>query len=914
MLMALLPLAAWANDPTPKAVTIQCANIEFTYGDNDIPNNNTMATADMIGVVSNPQDATLDQIRAALKFQRIGNTSKDANELGYTYRLVQNPDYVANEVVVTITGGNGTLYINKRNASISVGDKTIDYNTALDLSAVTKTLTGFLTGEAPTVTLSNTATSTNAGTYADALVAEIDPAWTKAGNYNVTNTSGTLTIDPLPVNNSKFSAALASQDAIVYDGEAQKPNLTVTYDGVTLTKDDGYTVIWENNTNAALKTAASAPTATVKLTNYYTSTKATLATKTVKFTIEQKSINDETVSAFVKPSYRNHQYTGEAISIANGWITVKDGDASLIRNTDFERTAIVNNTNVPLSTATDDEKPYVEIQGIGNYKDTRRLYFNITKAPLTIAAVNANKDFGTADPVFTATYTGLKDVDMATPGSNTPAEGVLSAVVTLTRAQDDTDNPGEHDIIVGPADLTAQNYEITKTNGVLTIGPATITVTPVAGQTKVYGESDPDEFTYNVTPANLASKITSLTLKRANADNENVGTYELSLDECEVVPGYDVVVTAGVNFEITAAPLKITADNFVIAKDGDMPEFTCTITGLTNGDDVDDVYTGTPSLNCATDVSTTAGEFAITPSAGSFVLSSTNYAVQYVAGVLTITGNGMDLTLGFDADAADKIASADGNEHVNVKLGNQPLAAKRWHAFVLPFETSAAELVAMLGKYVVVNTLKSSSITNGVESVKFGLVMDEIPAGTPFLIKPAEGTNWNTNKFENKTIEETITGTTAAGSGAQFLGTYDADKSIRWGYNWETGLADPGYVYVEGNPSANLNNEYAKSKFRWMDPTRGTVEEGGAWATPVSSAKSLSPMQAFLKLSETATGARIFVEDFENGTTSIKSLDADEIDGLKVAEGWYTINGIKLQSMPTEKGIYINNGKKVVIK
>ena len=99
-----------------------------------------------------------------------------------------------------------------------------------------------------------------------------------------------------------------------------------------------------------------------------------------------------------------------------------------------------------------------------------------------------------------------------------------------------------------------------------------------------------------------------------------------------------------------------------------------------------------------------------------------------------------------------------------------------------------------------------------------------------------------------------------------------------------------------------------------MDPTRGTVEEGGAWATPVSSAKSLSPMQAFLKLSETATGARIFVEDFENGTTSIKSLDADEIDGLKVAEGWYTINGIKLQSMPTEKGIYINNGKKVVIK
>ena len=32
------------------------------------------------------------------------------------------------------------------------------------------------------------------------------------------------------------------------------------------------------------------------------------------------------------------------------------------------------------------------------------------------------------------------------------------------------------------------------------------------------------------------------------------------------------------------------------------------------------------------------------------------------------------------------------------------------------------------------------------------------------------------------------------------------------------------------------------------------------------------------------------------------------------AEGWYTLNGVKLQGAPTEKGIYINNGKKIVIK
>lgn len=29
---------------------------------------------------------------------------------------------------------------------------------------------------------------------------------------------------------------------------------------------------------------------------------------------------------------------------------------------------------------------------------------------------------------------------------------------------------------------------------------------------------------------------------------------------------------------------------------------------------------------------------------------------------------------------------------------------------------------------------------------------------------------------------------------------------------------------------------------------------------------------------------------------------------------WYTINGVKLQGKPTQKGVYINGGRKVVIK
>ena len=37
-------------------------------------------------------------------------------------------------------------------------------------------------------------------------------------------------------------------------------------------------------------------------------------------------------------------------------------------------------------------------------------------------------------------------------------------------------------------------------------------------------------------------------------------------------------------------------------------------------------------------------------------------------------------------------------------------------------------------------------------------------------------------------------------------------------------------------------------------------------------------------------------------------------DNALVKDGWYTLNGVKLQGVPTEKGIYIRNGKKMVIK
>ena len=54
------------------------------------------------------------------------------------------------------------------------------------------------------------------------------------------------------------------------------------------------------------------------------------------------------------------------------------------------------------------------------------------------------------------------------------------------------------------------------------------------------------------------------------------------------------------------------------------------------------------------------------------------------------------------------------------------------------------------------------------------------------------------------------------------------------------------------------------------------------------------------------------------GTTKESVLPATDINevtiGNETTDGWYTIDGIKLEGEPTTKGIYIVNGKKVIIK
>ena len=63
-------------------------------------------------------------------------------------------------------------------------------------------------------------------------------------------------------------------------------------------------------------------------------------------------------------------------------------------------------------------------------------------------------------------------------------------------------------------------------------------------------------------------------------------------------------------------------------------------------------------------------------------------------------------------------------------------------------------------------------------------------------------------------------------------------------------------------------------------------------------------------------GVRAFVLNFgeEVETTGIVSIENGKWIIDNGAGAWYSLDGRKLDGKPTKKGVYINNGKKVVIK
>ena len=97
----------------------------------------------------------------------------------------------------------------------------------------------------------------------------------------------------------------------------------------------------------------------------------------------------------------------------------------------------------------------------------------------------------------------------------------------------------------------------------------------------------------------------------------------------------------------------------------------------------------------------------------------------------------------------------------------------------------------------------------------------------------------------------------------------------------------------------------------------------------IAAGAKIRPMSCYLLWSDTPNNARALTRGVaatdelpqsitvrlvgsSGETTSIGTLDTKT--GELSFDGWYTLDGVRLSGKPSKPGLYINNGKKIVIK
>ena len=286
------------------------------------------------------------------------------------------------------------------------------------------------------------------------------------------------------------------------------------------------------------------------------------------------------------------------------------------------------------------------------------------------------------------------------------------------------------------------------------------------------------------------------------------------------------------------------------------------------------------TTNLPTDQGTAAYATAITPA-----------NPDYDYGMVKAYKNGIWFDGNFyGTPATVTLANAEDNSttisNANGYVANVTLAARTlykdgaWNTICLPFDVTIAGS-PLAG--ATARPLNSASISGSTLTLTFGDAVTTLKAGTPYIIKWASGDNIVSPVFSGVTIDKTDRSYDNGISGdnrVRFLGTYKSttfdaeDKSILL-------MGGENTLYY---PTAGAGIGAQRAYFK--------IGSDGALL-----ARRLTAFNIDFGDDE-ATGI-ISTTNYTNDTNS---------------DAWFTLDGRKLSGKPSVKGVYVNNGRKVIIK
>ena len=306
------------------------------------------------------------------------------------------------------------------------------------------------------------------------------------------------------------------------------------------------------------------------------------------------------------------------------------------------------------------------------------------------------------------------------------------------------------------------------------------------------------------------------------------------------------------------------------------------------------------------------GSDAGKPASGSLTISSSNLSDYVKCSSYAVRSNSFTLSGGFVIEGEQTIATTeniggkkivpamvlddqggtntteletyDGKQTAVALNGRTIYLDGKWNTLCLPFDYDISEL-----RNVEARTLTAASIEGTTLKLNFGDAVDEVKAGVPYIIKCAKEENYVNNATWN------------------LVNPIFEDVTVKNELN--------NCVFGTGNNQVSFIGSYSSHTF--ADTDNNILLMGGENKLYYAAADtSIGACRAYFKIGDGTQAPRIdgfnISFDGDNSTLGVTTPLSDRRGAG--GEAWYSLDGRKLSGKPAQKGVYINNGKKIVIK
>lgn len=541
-------------------------------------------------------------------------------------------------------------------------------------------------------------------------------------------------------------------------------------------------------------------------------------------------------------------------------------------------------------------------------------------------------------------------------GSNSAYVGTDGPLVYITLKADDSFTYGNFNASVVKAKFTeADGTKHTFSDISFAINnpkPASAVTITVKDATRRYGDANP-EFEYTVDGGELQGS--PLLSCDANATS-NVGEYVISVSKGSVT-NENVTFVNG-KLLIEKAPLTIKAEDKQMTQGEAIPTFTASYKGFKNGES-ESVLTQKPEFLCSATSDSEAGTYVITP----FNAAAQNYVISYEKGTLTIAPKPGPVE-NDRLSVADVEIEAGSTKEVAVLLNNPN---RQYVAFqfdiILPDGVSVSEAklnerrtvdhtknLAKLasGAYRLLAYSASNAAFSSTEGEILKLILtaeENVKSGTysAFITNQkftvADGTKYTFGDLEFSIIVKSIK-------------PEPEEVRITMNSEWQLFSCDKDLNFDEIGLKAFIasgvdakDGKVTMTKIEEVPAGTGVLlvgQAGMAYSVPVKDAAYVysNLLKGVLTESMIATGylldGKLFKSINGNATVAAGSayldvnISAQEMEVVLI-EGvhseisshwqpsgkngpWFTLQGTRLNEAPTQRGIYINKGRKVCVK